>query len=69
VDATNHVQRVPVVLGIAGSNLQEVTSGIQSGTRVIVGGISTLQSGEKVTPQLAPNGLVQYQSADQKGVK
>ena len=69
VDATNHVQRVPVVLGIAGSNRQEVTRGIQPGTRVIIGGISTLQPGERVTPQLAPDNLVEFQSADQKGGK
>jgi RND family efflux transporter MFP subunit len=69
VDNTNHVQRRPVVLGIAGSNRQEVTSGLQPGDRVIIGGISTLQPGEKVTPQLAPNNLVQFQTADQKGGK
>jgi RND family efflux transporter MFP subunit len=69
VDSTNHVQRRPVVLGIAGSNRQEVTSGLELGDRVIIGGISTLQPGEQVTPQLAPNNLVQFQSADQKGGK
>jgi RND family efflux transporter MFP subunit len=67
VDRTNHVQRKPIVLGIAGSNQQEVTSGLQPGDRVIIGGISTLQPGEHVAPQLAPNDLIQFQSTDQKG--
>lgn len=69
VDSSNRVQRRAVVLGIAGSNEQEVTRGLQPGDRVIVGGISTLQPGEQVTPQLAPNNLVQFQSADQKAGK
>lgn len=69
VDSSNRVQRRAVVLGIAGSNEQEVTRGLQPGDRVIIGGISTLQPGEQVTPQLAPNNLVQFQSADQKGGK
>ncbi len=69
VDATSHVERRAVVLGIASANLQEVTSGLEPGDRVIIGGISTLQPGEKVTPQLAPSNLVQFQSADQKGGK
>jgi RND family efflux transporter MFP subunit len=69
VDSTDHVQRRPVVLGIADSNRQEVTSGLQPGDRVIIGGISTLQPGEQVTPQLAPNNLVQFQGASLKGGK
>src|SRR5579875_2478198 len=69
VDSSNRVQRRAVVLGIAGSNEQEVTRGLQPGDRVIIGGISTLQPGEQVTPQLAPNNLVQFQSTDQKGGK
>jgi RND family efflux transporter MFP subunit len=69
VDGSNHVQRRPVVLGIAGSNEQEVTGGLQPGDKVVIGGISTLQPGEEVTPQLAPNNLVQFQSVEQKGGK
>ena len=69
VNGTNRVERKPVVLGIAGSNQQEVTRGLELGDRVIIGGISTLQPGEHVTPQLAPESLTQFQSADQKGGK
>ncbi len=69
VDAENRVQKRPVDLGIAGANQQEVASGLQPGDRVIIGGISTLQPGEKVTPQEASSRLTEFQSANQKGGK
>ncbi len=69
VDTNNEVQKIQVDLGIAGANQQEVASGLQPGDRVIIGGLSTLQPGEKVTPQEASSKLTEFQSANQKGGK
>ena len=66
VDGTNQVVKRPVVLGIASANQQEVTGGLNPGDRVIIGGLSTLQPGEKVTPKAAPSDLVDYQHENQK---
>jgi RND family efflux transporter MFP subunit len=67
VDNNNTVQKRPVVLGISGTNSQEVSSGLQPGDRVIIGGLSALQPGQKVTPQVANNDLANYQKEAQKG--
>ena len=67
VDASNHVQRRPVVLGIRGSNSQEITAGLQPGDRVIIGDLSALQPGQKVSPQAARSDLENYQKEDRKG--
>jgi RND family efflux transporter MFP subunit len=67
VDSTNHVEKRSVVLGIASANSQEVTSGLEPGDRVIIGGLSTLQPGQRVSPQDAPDDLVNYQKKIQKG--
>ena len=67
VDSSNSVVKRPVGLGIAGSNDQEITSGLQPGDRVIIGGTSALQIGEKVSPQAAPNDLANYQKTNGKG--
>lgn len=67
VDSNNHVQKRAVVLGISGSNAQEITSGLQPGDRVIIGGLSALQPGELVTPQAATNSLANYQKENGKG--
>jgi RND family efflux transporter MFP subunit len=67
VDGSNHVVKRPVVLGIAAGNAQEITSGLQPGDPVIIGGSSTLQPGEQVNPQPAPNDLANYQKENQKG--
>ncbi len=69
VDADNRVQKRAVDLGIAGANQQEVASGLQPGDRVIIGGLSTLQPGQHVTPQEASTRLTEFQSANQKGGK
>ena len=69
VNSGNHVEKRPVVLGIASANAQEITSGLQPGDRVIIGGLSTLQVGEEVKPQLAPNDLANYQKENQKGAQ
>jgi RND family efflux transporter MFP subunit len=67
VDANNRVEKRQVVLGIAGANSQEVTSGLSPGDRVIVGGLSALQPGEEVKPQAASSDLTDYQSSSQNG--
>jgi RND family efflux transporter MFP subunit len=67
VDSNNCVQKRLVVLGIGSANSQEVTSGLQPGDRVIIGGQSGLQLGQQVTPQPAKSGLANYQQANQKG--
>jgi RND family efflux transporter MFP subunit len=69
VDGSNHVEKRSVALGIAGSNQQEIVSGLNAGDRVVIGGSATLQPGQLVTPQAASNDLVEYQSAPQKGGK
>jgi RND family efflux transporter MFP subunit len=67
VDGNNRVEKRQVVLGIAGPNSQEVASGLKPGDRVIVGGISALQPGERVTPQAASSDLTDYQMSKQDG--
>jgi RND family efflux transporter MFP subunit len=67
IDSSNHVEKRAVVLGIAGSNSQEVTSGLQPGDRIVIGGLSALQPGQQVTPQAAKNDLANYQKENQKG--
>jgi RND family efflux transporter MFP subunit len=67
VDSRNRVEKRAVVLGIGGSNSQEVTSGLEAGDRVIIGGLAALQPGQQVTPQAAKGDLANYQKEDQKG--
>jgi RND family efflux transporter MFP subunit len=66
VDSTGRVRKRPIVLGISGANEQEVTAGLSLGDQVIVGGLGTLQEGEKVKPQVAHNSLVGYQAHSRK---
>jgi len=66
VDGNNRVQKRPVTLGIAGSNSQEVTAGLQPGDRVIIGDLSALQPGEAVTPQPASIDLTDYQMSNKE---
>jgi hypothetical protein len=67
VDSDNRVQQRHIVLGISDANSQEVTSGLQPGDRVIIGGRSEVQPGQKVTPQPANSNLENYQQTSQKG--
>jgi len=67
VDSNNRVQKRPIVLGISGANSQEVTSGLQPGDRIVIGGQSELQPGQQVTPQPAKCDLENYQQTNQKG--
>jgi RND family efflux transporter MFP subunit len=52
VDGQNHVQSRDVVVGIQGSTLVEVKSGLSEGDRVITGGQSNYQVGETVQPKV-----------------
>jgi RND family efflux transporter MFP subunit len=67
VDSSNRVLRRSVVLGTAGANEQEITGGLSAGDRVIIGELSTLQPGEKVTPQEASPDLITYQQTHRGG--
>jgi RND family efflux transporter MFP subunit len=67
VDSSNRVEKRSVVLGIGSANSQEITSGLQPGDRIIIGGQSELQPGQKVTPQPAKSDLENYQPTNQKG--
>ena len=53
LDDSNHVHVRPVQLGIQGSKLAEVKSGLQPGERVILGGQDKYQEGEVVSPAVA----------------
>lgn len=67
VDANNRVQKRAVVLGIGSANEQEIAGGLQPGDRVIIGGLSSLQIGEQVSPQPVKGDLASYQQQSQKG--
>ncbi len=49
---SNHVHIRPVQVGIEGSKLVEIKSGLNAGDRVIVGGQDKYQEGEEVSPEL-----------------
>jgi multidrug efflux pump subunit AcrA (membrane-fusion protein) len=66
VDSSNRVEKRPIMLGISGGNSQEVTSGLQPGDRIIIGGQSGLQPGQQVTPQPAKSDLENYQPTNKK---
>ena len=53
VDATNHVEKRTVTLGIQTSNRVEITSGLQAGDNVIAAGQTSYQPGEVVSPHAA----------------
>jgi membrane fusion protein (multidrug efflux system) len=52
VDGQNHVQLRDVTVGLQGSRMVEVESGLKEGDRVIAGGQSKYQAGETVKPIL-----------------
>lgn len=54
LDADNRAQQRTVQLGLRGSTLVEVTSGLQPGERVLLGDASRFHSGEQVTPRVQP---------------
>jgi RND family efflux transporter MFP subunit len=53
VDATNHIEKRSVTLGIQTSNRVEITSGLQAGDNVIASGQTGYQPGEVVSPHAA----------------
>ena len=52
VDDQNHVHRRTIQLGIQGSLLAEVTSGLELGDRVVLGDAARYQDGELITPKV-----------------
>ena len=52
VDDANHVHVQPVQVGIEGSKLAEIKSGLNAGDRVIVGGQDKYQENEEISPEL-----------------
>jgi hypothetical protein len=54
IDDSNHVHIRAVQVGIEGSKLAEITSGLHPGERVILGGHEKYQEGELVSPAAAP---------------
>jgi RND family efflux transporter MFP subunit len=53
LDATNHVVRRNVTLGVETANRTEILSGLHDGDRVIAAGQTGYQAGEEVTPHAA----------------
>ena len=54
LDSQNRVERRPVVLGIQGSLLAEVRSGLGQNDRVVLGNAARYKDGEQVTPRVEP---------------
>lgn len=50
LDSNNHIEIRNVTVGLQGSKLAQVTQGLQSGDRVVVGGQDKYQAGESVSP-------------------
>jgi multidrug efflux pump subunit AcrA (membrane-fusion protein) len=53
LDATDHVVKRNVTLGIQTANRVEITSGVRAGERVIASGQTNYQPGDVVTPHPA----------------
>jgi RND family efflux transporter MFP subunit len=62
VDASNHVERKSVQVGIATANRAEILSGLQEGDKVIAANLSAYQSGELVTPKA--DSMVTYNGSE-----
>jgi RND family efflux transporter MFP subunit len=52
VDASNHVQRRVVQVGISTANSTEILSGLQAGDKIIATNLSSYQNGELVQPRV-----------------
>jgi hypothetical protein len=50
LDESNHVHEREVRVGLEGSKLAEIQSGLNSGERVIIGGQDKYQEGEEIDP-------------------
>ena len=55
LDGSNHIHIRNVTVGLEGSKLAEITSGLSPGDRVVVGGQDKYQEGEEVNPLLTPS--------------
>jgi RND family efflux transporter MFP subunit len=55
LDESNHVHIRTITVGLQGSKLAQITSGLNPGDRVVVGGQDKYQEGEEVNPLLAPS--------------
>ena len=53
LDSQNRVHQRAVEVGLRGSQLAEIKSGLAEGERVILGGQEKYQEGERVTPVVA----------------
>lgn len=64
LDSENHVHMREVQVGLRGSKLAEIKSGLQAGDRVIVGGQDKYTDGEQVSPLLisAPTSDVAHEA-------
>jgi multidrug efflux pump subunit AcrA (membrane-fusion protein) len=51
LNANNQAEQRSVQLGLRGSTLVEITSGLQAGDRVLLGDASRFHEGEQVVPQ------------------
>jgi multidrug efflux pump subunit AcrA (membrane-fusion protein) len=54
LNANNQIEQRTVQLGLRGSTLVEVTSGLQAGDRLVLGDASRFHNSERVTPQVQP---------------
>jgi len=54
LDDSNRVQIRAVKIGLQGSKLAQITSGLNPGDRVVIGGQEKYQEGEEVSPLLTP---------------
>jgi RND family efflux transporter MFP subunit len=52
LDDSNHIRVRNVTVGLQGSKLAEITSGLNPGDRVVIGGQDKYQEGEEVSPLL-----------------
>jgi multidrug efflux pump subunit AcrA (membrane-fusion protein) len=52
LDDSNHIHIRNVAVGLQGSKLAEITSGLKPGDRVVIGGQDKYQEGEEVSPLL-----------------
>jgi multidrug efflux pump subunit AcrA (membrane-fusion protein) len=52
LNANNQIERRTVQLGLRGSTLVEVTSGLQAGDRLVLGDATRFHDSEKVSPQV-----------------
>ena len=55
LDDSNHIHIRNVAVGLQGSKLAEITSGLNPGDRVVVGGQDKYQEDEQVNPLLTPS--------------